>query len=48
MADAAPGDRKLRIEGGGNLHRAARPCGARRYVQQSSGFFLGPGPGLGG
>src|SRR6185369_239156 len=23
MAAAAPGDRKLRIEGGGNLHRAA-------------------------
>ena len=24
MAAAAPGDRKLRLEGGGNLHRAAR------------------------
>ena len=36
----AAGDRKLRIEGGGNLHRAALACGVRRYIQQSSGFFL--------
>ncbi|QJW99160.1 NAD-dependent epimerase/dehydratase family protein [Frigoriglobus tundricola] len=46
MPDAAPGDRKLRLEGGGNLYRAARACGVRRYVQQSSGFFLQPGEGL--
>lgn len=46
MAAAAPGDRKLRIEGGGNLHRAAIACGARRYIQQASGFFLEPGRGL--
>jgi nucleoside-diphosphate-sugar epimerase len=46
MAAAAAGDRKLRLQGGGNLHRAARACGARRYVQQSSGFFLRPGDGL--
>jgi 2-alkyl-3-oxoalkanoate reductase len=46
MAAAAAGDRKLRLEGGGNLHRAARACGVRRYVQQSSGFFLKPGSGL--
>ena len=39
-------DRRLRIEGGGNLRRAALACGARRYVQQSSGFFLAPGEGL--
>ncbi len=45
MAAAAAGDRKLRLEGGGNLHRAARACGTRRYVQQSSGFFLKPGSG---
>lgn len=45
MAAAAPGDRKLRLEGGGNLHRAAEAAGVRRYLQQSSGFFLGPGPG---
>jgi nucleoside-diphosphate-sugar epimerase len=46
MAEAAAGDRKLRLEGGGNLHRAARACGVRRYVQQASGFFLRPGSGL--
>jgi nucleoside-diphosphate-sugar epimerase len=46
MAAAAPGDRKLRIEGGGNLHRAAMACGVRRYMQQASGFFLEPGSGL--
>jgi electron transfer flavoprotein alpha/beta subunit len=34
------GDHKLRIEGGGNLHRAALACGVHRYIQQSSGFFL--------
>ncbi|VTT98842.1 NAD-dependent epimerase/dehydratase OS=Granulicella mallensis (strain ATCC BAA-1857 / DSM 23137 / MP5ACTX8) GN=AciX8_0978 PE=4 SV=1: NAD_binding_10 [Gemmataceae bacterium] len=47
MAGAAEGDRKLRVEGGGNLLTAARACGVRRYVQQASGFFLRPGPGLG-
>src|SRR5262245_5301494 len=46
MAAAAPGDRKLKIEGGGNLHRAAKACGVRRYIQQASGFFLEPGRGL--
>lgn len=46
LAAAAPGDRKLRIEGGGNLHRAAMACGVRRYIQQASGFFLEPGGGL--
>src|SRR5262245_18166887 len=46
MAAAAPGDKKLRIEGGGNIHRAAMACGVRRYVQQASGFFLEPGTGL--
>jgi nucleoside-diphosphate-sugar epimerase len=47
MAAAAEGNRKLRIEGGGNLHRAARALGVRRYIQQASGFFLRPGVGLG-
>jgi nucleoside-diphosphate-sugar epimerase len=46
MAAAAAGDRKLRIEGGGNLLRAATATGVRRYIQQSSGFFLKPGLGL--
>jgi nucleoside-diphosphate-sugar epimerase len=46
MAAAAAGDRLLRLEGGGNLLRAARAFGVRRYVLQSSGFFLKPGLGL--
>jgi 2-alkyl-3-oxoalkanoate reductase len=46
MAAAASGDRKLRLEGGGNLYRAARANGVRRYLQQASGFFLRPGRGL--
>jgi nucleoside-diphosphate-sugar epimerase len=46
LAAALPGDRKLRLEGGGNLHRAAQASGVRRYIQQSSGFFLKAGSGL--
>jgi nucleoside-diphosphate-sugar epimerase len=46
MPSAAAGDRKLRLEGGGNLHRAARSCGVRRYLQQASAFFVKPGNGL--
>jgi nucleoside-diphosphate-sugar epimerase len=40
MPKYAAGDSKLRIEGGGNLFRAALACDVRRYLQQSSGFFL--------
>ena len=40
MPKYAAGDRRLRIEGGGNLFRAAIASGAQRYLQQSSGFFL--------
>jgi 2-alkyl-3-oxoalkanoate reductase len=46
MASAAAGDRRLRLEGGGNLYRGAEAVGVRRYLQQSSGFFLQPGTGL--
>jgi 2-alkyl-3-oxoalkanoate reductase len=46
MAEAAEGDRRLRLEGGGNLLAIARRCGVRRYIQQASGFFLKPGDGL--
>jgi nucleoside-diphosphate-sugar epimerase len=46
MAAAAAGDRKLRLEGGGNLFRAAVASGVRRYIQQSTGFFLKAGRGL--
>ncbi len=40
MPKYAAGDRKLRLEGGGNLFRAAIATGVQRYLQQASGFFL--------
>ena len=40
MPKYAEGDRKLRLEGGGNLFRAAIATGVRWYLQQASGFFL--------
>ena len=40
MPKYAASDGRLRIEGGGNLFRAAIASGVRRYLQQSSGFFL--------
>jgi 2-alkyl-3-oxoalkanoate reductase len=40
MPNYAAGDRKLRLEGGGNLLQAAVESGVRRYLEQSSGFFL--------
>lgn len=45
MPKYAEGDRKLRLEGGANLFRAAVANGVRRYLQQSSGFFLKSAPG---
>src|SRR5215510_15874712 len=46
MRTAAPRDRRIRLEGGGNLHRAAIEAGVKRYIVQSTGFFYGPGAGL--
>ena len=46
LPKSLPGDRELRIVGGENLLRAAIAAGVRRYLQQSSGFFLEPGKGL--
>lgn len=46
MRAAAERDRKVRLEGGQNVHRAARTAGAKRYVVQSTGFFYAPGEGL--
>ncbi len=46
MPKYAAGDRKLRMEGGGNLFRAAIATGVRRYLQQSSGFFLKAAAGI--
>lgn len=46
MRAAAPHDRQLRLQGGGNLQRAAVETGVKRYIVQSTGFFYGPGGGL--
>lgn len=46
MPMRSAGDSKLRLEGGGNLLRAAQKHGARRYIQQSSAFFLTADHGL--
>jgi nucleoside-diphosphate-sugar epimerase len=40
MPKYAAADAHLRLEGGGNLLQAAIAAGARRYLQQASGFFL--------
>src|SRR5215471_15705990 len=45
MQTAAPRDRRIRLEGGGNLHRAAIEAGVKRYIVQSTGLFYGPGQG---
>ncbi|AOX19387.1 NAD-dependent epimerase/dehydratase family protein [Kozakia baliensis] len=41
-----PADRKLRLEGGGNLFTAAQTYSVQRYIQQSSGFYLDAPVGL--
>jgi 2-alkyl-3-oxoalkanoate reductase len=46
MPKRAAGDAKLRLEGGGNLLRAAQTFGVNRYIQQSSAFFLTAEHGL--
>ncbi|MBS1103794.1 NAD(P)-dependent oxidoreductase [Gluconobacter sp. Dm-62] len=46
LAQRLPADRVLRLEGGGNLHDAARAVGVRRYLQQSCGFYLDGGGAL--
>ena len=46
MRLAAPRDRQVRLEGGGNLLRAAVRAGVRRYLVQSTGFFYAPGEGF--
>jgi nucleoside-diphosphate-sugar epimerase len=46
MRKATPRDRQIRLEGGGNLHRAALEAGVKRYIVQSTGFFYGRGEGL--
>jgi len=46
MRATAERDRRVRLEGGGNVLNAALAAGTRRYVVQSTGFFYGPGEGL--
>jgi 2-alkyl-3-oxoalkanoate reductase len=46
LGKALPGDTRLRIEGGGNLFAAAEALGVKRYIQQSSGFYLAARSGL--
>ncbi|WP_433971695.1 NAD-dependent epimerase/dehydratase family protein [Tunturiibacter lichenicola] len=46
LGTALPRDGRVRLEGGGNLTRAAERCGVRRYIQQSSGFYLKAVSGL--
>jgi nucleoside-diphosphate-sugar epimerase len=46
MKAAAHRDRKIRIEGNGNLLAALRDTGVHRYILQSSGFWYAPGDGL--
>ena len=46
MRAAAERDRKLRLDGGRNVHHAAAAARVKRYVVQSTGFFYGSGSGL--
>lgn len=46
FAASQPRDENVRIVGGGDLFRAANTLGIRRYLQQSSGFFLKTDAGL--
>ena len=46
MKAAAPRDAQVRLEGGGNLFRAAGEAGVKRYLVQSTGFFYASGVGL--
>ena len=43
---AFEGDRRLRLEGGAILYQASLSLGVRRYIQQSSGYFLKSSAGL--
>jgi nucleoside-diphosphate-sugar epimerase len=46
MRSAAERDHRVRLEGGGNVHHAARTAGVKRYIVQSTGFFYASGTGL--
>jgi len=46
MRAAAGLNRRIRLEGGGNLLAAAQAAGVRRYLRQSIAFWAVPGSGL--
>jgi|SRR5579862_746614 len=46
MRAASEQDRKIRIEGGAHLQKAAQAVGCKRYIIQSSAFWYKPGRGL--
>jgi len=46
MQAAVEPNRRLRLEGGANVRKAAEYAGARRYIVQSAGFLAAPGTGL--
>ena len=46
MRSAAERDQRVRLEGGANVHVAAKAAGVKRYIVQSTGFFYAPGAGL--
>jgi nucleoside-diphosphate-sugar epimerase len=46
MRTAAERDRRVRVEGGANVLKAACAAGVKRYLLQSTGFFYAPGKGL--
>lgn len=45
MPKAFPGDRMLRLEGGGHLFAVSVASGVSRYLQQSCGFWIKPKSG---
>jgi 2-alkyl-3-oxoalkanoate reductase len=45
LPKAAAQDREVRLVGGGHLFSAAIAAGVKRYIQQSSGFYLKPKDG---
>jgi nucleoside-diphosphate-sugar epimerase len=46
MREAAELDVRIRLEGGGNLQKAAEAFGTGRFIAQSCGFWYAPGIGL--
>lgn len=46
MRQAKELDKKIRIEGGAHLQKAAQAAGTRRYILQSCAFWYEPGIGL--